>query len=349
MYKVQFKKYLLKFKKPSGTSRGVIFDKPSWFIKISHLHNPSKFGIGECGPIDGLSIDNSNLIDNKLQEISNSKNQLDKIDLTKFPSINFGLEMALKNLESSKSMEYFNNPFSNGHSSININGLIWMGNKEEMTSQVKNKIEAGFSCLKLKIGAISFDDEIKIIKQIRENFKSDILELRVDANGAFDPNDVMDKLNELERYDIHSIEQPIAVGKQLEMRNLCLNSPIDIALDEELIGVENLKDKENLLESINPQYIILKPSLLGGFKKTNEWISVAKKNNIKWWITSALESNIGLNAIAQYAAEFNNPLPQGLGTGQIYSNNITSYLEIKGENLKINHNKKWDLSVLKFD
>lgn len=349
MYKVQFKKYLLKFKKPSGTSRGVIFDKTSWFIKISQLGNPSKFGIGECGPIDGLSIDNSNLIDNKLQEISNSKNQLDEIDLTKFPSINFGLEMALKNLESSKSMEYFNNPFSKGRSSININGLIWMGNKEEMTSQIKNKIEAGFRCLKLKIGAISFDDEIKIIKQIRENFKSDILELRVDANGAFDPNDVMDKLNELDRYDIHSIEQPIPVGKQLQMKNLCLDSPIDIALDEELIGVEDLKDKENLLESINPQYIILKPSLLGGFKKTNEWISVAEKNNIKWWITSALESNIGLNAIAQYAAEFNNPLPQGLGTGQIYSNNITSYLEIKGENLKINHNKKWDLSVLKFD
>ena len=203
--------------------------------------------------------------------------------------------------------------------------------------------------MKLKIGAIDFKKELAILSNIRKNYNRDQITLRVDANGAFSVEDIDTVLAKLTKLNIHSIEQPIPVGKKSQMRKLCLDSPIDIALDEELIGVENLKDKENLLESINPQYIILKPSLLGGFKKTNEWISVAKKNNIKWWITSALESNIGLNAIAQYAAEFNNPLPQGLGTGQIYSNNIPSNLEIYGDKLQINPNKKWDLNAIKFD
>ncbi len=349
MYKAQFKKHLLKFKKPSGTSRGVIYNKPSWFIKVSSIENPLLYGIGECGPIEGLSVDDSSKINSKLHELTNKINQLNKIDLEKFPSINFGLEMALINLEKSNEMEYFNNSFSKGDAPININGLIWMGNQNEMLSQVKEKIEKGFSCLKLKIGAISFDDEIEIIKLIRKEFKSDVLELRVDANGAFKPNNVLQKLNELFKYDIHSIEQPISVRKISEMKELCLSSPIDIALDEELIGINNIEDKERLIKTIQPQYIVLKPSLLGGFEKTNEWISIANNNNIKWWITSALESNIGLNAIAQYSAEFNNPLPQGLGTGQIYSNNIPSYLELNGEKLTINHKKKWDLSTIEFD
>jgi o-succinylbenzoate synthase len=349
MYKAQFKKYLLKFKKPSATSRGVISNKPSWFIKVYSIKNPMIYGIGECGPIEGLSIDDSSKIENKIIEVVNNINQLQKIDLINFPSINFGIEMAFKNLENSNEMEYYKNSFSKGLNSIKINGLIWMGNKSEMKSQVKEKIEKGFTCLKLKIGAISFEDEIEILKLIRKDFKADVLELRVDANGAFSFKTALNKLKELYKYDIHSIEQPIAAGNTSQMKELCESSPIDIALDEELIGINKNEDKEKLLKMIRPQYIILKPSLLGGFKETSEWISIAEKNKIKWWITSALESNIGLNAIAQYTAEFNNNLPQGLGTGQIYSNNIPSYLELNGEQLSINPNKKWNINTIEFD
>jgi o-succinylbenzoate synthase len=349
MYRAQYKKYLLRFKKPSGTSRGVIFNKPSWFIKVQSIKNPMVFGIGECGPIEGLSIDNLSKIEEKLDEVVNNINKLDKVDLINFPSVNFGIEMAFKNLNNLNEAEYFKNSFSKGLESIKINGLIWMGNKSEMTSQVKEKIENGFTCLKLKIGAISFEDEIEIIKLIRQDFKSDVLELRVDANGAFSTKTALNKLEELHKYDIHSIEQPIAAGKTSEMRELCKSSPIDIALDEELIGINEIIKKEDLLKKIKPKYIILKPSLVGGFKKTSEWISIAEKNNIKWWITSALESNLGLNAIAQYTAEFKNQLPQGLGTGQIYSNNIPSYLELNGEQLRINPKRKWNFNKINFD
>ena len=349
MYKAQFRKYILKFKNPSGTSRGILLNKTSWFIKISSIINPSIYGIGECGPIKGLSIDNPKNIEAKLNEVINSINHLKDVDLEDFPSINFGIEMAFKNLEYSDEMQFFENDFSKGKSSIHINGLIWMGNKEEMISQVKNKIDLGFRCLKLKIGAISFLEEIEILKKIRKEFNSNILELRVDANGAFSSKNAMDILNELYKYEIHSIEQPIKAGQINEMKTLCEESPVDIALDEELIGLKKYGDKESLIKTIKPKYIILKPSLLGGFKKTNEWINLAKKHKIKWWITSALESNIGLNAIAQYTAEFKNSLPQGLGTGQIYSNNIPSYLELKGEKLKINKNKNWDFDKIGFN
>ena len=349
MLKADFTDLELNFSKPSGTSRGVLNHKKSWYLKIWDDTDSSLYGIGECGPIEGLSLDPPLLMNLKLKELTSNINNYQKVDLIKFPSIQFGLETALLDLTKGGNKIIFNNDFSNGKQPIYINGLIWMGDKDNMFQQVKSKLEQGFKCLKLKIGAINFNDEISIIKKIREQFEKDDLELRLDANGAFDPISVTKKLKELSKYSIHSIEQPIIPGQYDQMKELCSSSPIPIALDEELIPISSLKLKGDLVSFINPHYIILKPSLLGGFEKTNEWISIADKYNIGWWITSALESNIGLNAIAQFTAQFNNDLPQGLGTGKIYQNNIPSFLEQKGEYLKINKNLNWDDSILTFN
>jgi len=203
-----------------------------------------------------------------------------------------------------------------------------------MSEQIKAKIEEGFSCIKMKIGAIDFQSEIEILKSIRNNYSKNEIELRVDANGAFEMNDVMGKLDLLASLQIHSIEQPIKAGQYDEMKALCANTPIPIALDEELIGLNNKKEKEHLLSYIKPQYIILKPSIIGGFRGSDEWIYAAEKENIGWWITSALESNVGLDAIAQYTFTKNNSLPQGLGTGQLFTNNSDSPLYIEKGQLR---------------
>ena len=224
-----------------------------------------------------------------------------------------------------------------------------MGDKTHMLKQIRNKLDAGFSCLKLKIGAIQFKDELYLIQKIRDEFNEDDLELRLDANGAFQPNNALNKLEKLSEYGIHSIEQPIMASQLKEMKRLCEKSPIDIALDEELIYIKDHKKQKDIINYIQPQYIILKPSLLGGFKATEQWISIAGENNIPWWITSALEANVGLNAIAQFTSEFINPLPQGLGTGLLYSNNIPSFLKIKGENLHISKQLKWNEKILQFN
>lgn len=330
----------LKFIVPGGTSRGILKIRPSWFIKIFKENNPSIFGLGECGPIEGLSIDSFKDIPEKLNEVVKNINHLSQLDLSAFPSIQFGIENAFNDLHNGGEMVIFKNSFLNGNP-IKINGLIWMGNKDFMLKQVQEKIENGYSCLKLKIGAINFDDEISIIKKIRKKFSSDALEIRVDANGAF-KNDVLLKLEHLSRLKIHSIEQPIATNQWDKMKKLCKESPIPIVLDEELIGIKDNKDE--LLSYIKPQYLVLKPTLLGGFKKTREWINEANKRNIKWWVTSALESNIGLNAISQFCSEFKLKLPQGLGTGQLYTNNFTSPLFLKGEMIYYQNQKNWDLS-----
>jgi len=330
----------LKFINPSGTSRGVLKIKPSWFIKIFNEKNPSIFGLGECGPIEGLSKDSFKDIPKKLQEVVKNINYLSQLDLSTFPSIQFGIENALNDFNNGGERVIFKNSFLNGNP-IKINGLVWMGNKDFMLKQVQEKIENGYSCLKLKIGAINFEEEISIIKQIRKKFSSDSLEIRVDANGAFN-NDVLLKINKLSKLKIHSIEQPIGVNQWYEMKKLCEESPIPIVLDEELIGIKDNKDE--LLDFIKPQYLVLKPTLIGGFKKTREWINKANKRNIDWWITSALESNIGLSAISQFCSEFKLKLPQGLGTGQLYRNNFTSPLELKGETIYYQKQKHWDLS-----
>ena len=348
MLKADFTSHTLIFNNPSGTSRGVLNTKPSWFLRVWNENNPNIYGIGECSPIKGLSIDPIDAIDKKLTQICNNINNIDSIDIDQFPCIKFGIETAFKDLKNGGRKITFNNSFSRSQSKIKINGLIWMDNKEAMLNSIRIKIENGYNCLKLKIGAIDFSDELSLLAFIRKEFNSSELEIRVDANGAFIKENALLKLNSLAKFDIHSIEQPIKPKQFSTMNKLCNESPIPIALDEELIGIINNQSQENLLDTINPKYIVLKPSLLGGLDSTKSWIKLAEKRKIKWWVTSALESNIGLNSIAQFTAEFSNKLPQGLGTGQIYKNNIPSFLELKADELYINNELEWDLSNLKF-
>ena len=256
--------------------------------------------------------------------------------------------MALQSLDSKDPFVLFPSHFTDGKAGIPINGLIWMGEKSFMKEQIEDKIQQGFSCIKLKIGAIDFDAEMELLRYIRKEFSAKEIELRVDANGAFQPENALEKLKRLSDLSLHSIEQPIRQGQYKEMAKLCKETPLPIALDEELIGVFNTSDKENLIEEIKPQYIILKPSLIGGFQGTKEWVNLAEKNQIGWWITSALESNIGLNAIAQFTYLQNNPMPQGLGTGSLFTNNIESPLQVKGENLNYNPQLTWETQQIKF-
>jgi o-succinylbenzoate synthase len=331
MYKASVEKYVLDFKRPSGTSRGVLTKKDSWFIRIWETNNPIIVGIGEASIIQNLSPEWDDKYEFFIQEVAENINYYageGSHELLAYPSIYFAIETALLDLKNGGEGVVFPSDFVTNQAPIAINGLIWMGSKEYMFEQINEKIEEGYSCLKLKIGAIDFSSELDLLAFIRSKFSKDQLELRVDANGAFLPKDALHQLNELAQFDLHSIEQPIKQGQLTEMSELCAKTPVPIALDEELIGVHSKNEKQALLRKINPHYIILKPSLIGGFRGSDEWIELAESLNIDWWITSALESNIGLNAIAQYTFIKNNPLPQGLGTGQLYTNNIPSGLTI---------------------
>lgn len=339
-------KYILEFKTPSGTSRGVLKTKETWFIIISEN---GKTGIGECGILRGLSIDDRPDFEAKLKwACENIYLGLDKLygNLIDFPSIQFGIETAFRSFSSEDKFEIFPSEFSEGKKGVNINGLVWMGDIGFMKQQISEKIEQGFKCIKMKIGAIDFQKEIGLLKDIRKEFSASEIELRVDANGAFSASGAMDKLKILSQYDLHSIEQPIKQGQFKEMARLCETSPLPIALDEDLIGVFSEAEKNQLIQSVKPQYIILKPSLIGGFKGCDSWISIAEKYNVGWWITSALESNIGLNAISQYTFTKNVTLPQGLGTGSLYINNIASPLQIRQGKIWCSSNNAWNLDNL---
>jgi o-succinylbenzoate synthase len=346
MIKATFKPYTLNFKNPSGTSRGVLKTKDTWFII---LEKNGKTGIGECGMFRGLSIDDRPDFENQLQWACNhidlGKEKL-LIELVEFPSIQIGLEMAFKSLESQDGFNLFPSQFTQNEAPILINGLIWMGDKAFMKQQIKNKLDAGFSCIKMKIGAIDFSSEIELLKSIRQEFLASDIELRVDANGAFSPQEALDKLKHLSHFDLHSIEQPIKQGQWNEMAKLCESTPLPIALDEELIGVFSEEKKKEMLSLINPQYIILKPTLVGGFRGSEQWIDLAEQQDVKWWVTSALESNIGLNAIAQWTYTLNSKLPQGLGTGSLFTNNFDSPLVVKNGTLQYNNNRDWNTSIL---
>ena len=321
-------KYQLHFKQPSCTSRGVLTDKETWFIL---LEENGKKGIGECGILRGLSADDRPDYEEKLKwacdNIHLGEQKLWE-QLIEFPSIQFGIEMAFQSLKSENPFVLFPSKFTTGEKSILINGLVWMGDEVFMKQQIEEKIAQGFTCIKLKIGAIDFEKELELLRFIRQNFDEKTIEIRVDANGAFNENEALYKINQITGFKLHSIEQPIQKNHTDTMSVLCKSTNLPIALDEELIGVFSLAEKEQLLQKIRPQYIILKPSFVGGFRGTLEWISIAKKMNIGWWITSALESNVGLNALAQFTYLQNNPMPQGLGTGSLYTNNFDCPLEV---------------------
>ncbi len=342
MQKISWRKYELKFTEPRGTSRGWFKVKPSWYL-LGRDETSQSTLIGECGLLPGLSIDDKPEYERILSRVVESLNDEGEMpDLTDWPSIEFGLEMFLAHRDSKNLAQIYPGSFSKGKD-IQINGLIWMGPKENMLSQIRNKLDSGFRCIKLKIGAINFDDELYLLKSIRKEFGPDQVTLRVDANGAFSPEDAPDKLKRLADLQLHSIEQPIASKQWEKMAELCRTSPLPIALDEELIGVNSYESKKELIDAIKPQAVVLKPSLLGGFKRTNEWIELAQSADMEWWITSALESDIGLNAIAQFTSSFNPSLPQGLGTGALYTNNFQSPLEVRGEYLHYNSERAWKI------
>jgi o-succinylbenzoate synthase len=340
-----YQKYILNFKRPSGTSRGVMTTKETWFII---LEDGIKKGIGECGILRGLSIDDRPDYEEKLQWVCDNIHLGETAlwdALIEFPSIQFGLETAFRSLRGENPFVLFPSEFTSGEKNIPINGLVWMGEETFMKQQIEDKLAQGFNCIKLKIGAIDFEKELSLLEFIRANFTPEQIEIRVDANGAFSPDEALQKLERLAQYQLHSIEQPIRQHQPDDMERLCSVTPLPIALDEELIGVFNYADKKALLQKIKPQYIILKPSLVGGMRGCDEWITLAEQQNIGWWITSALESNVGLNAIAQYTYTKNNTMPQGLGTGALYTNNFDAPLEVQNGELCYNTTSSWGISI----
>ena len=371
MYNIDISERTLHFKQPAGTSRGVYTTRHSYYLTLTSDEMPGVEGVGECATLPDLSCDAKPEYAVTLRQVCQMVEQMGRIPydmIRAYPSITFGLETAFasffdaakKLLEivpaegasSSSEMlkqkgvsvpagmenlvDLYDSPFGRGEEGITINGLVWMGTYEEMLARLEEKLQAGFHCVKLKIGAIDFFKELDLIKRIRDVYTKEQVELRVDANGGFLPENAMSQLEALAKYDIHSIEQPIKQHQWPKMAQLCRETPLPIALDEELIGVNVRSMKEALLDTIRPQYIILKPSLHGGIYGCNEWIQLADQRGIGSWITSALESNIGLNAIAHYAAKVYGPnveMPQGLGTGQLFTDNIPMPLEIRGDQL----------------
>ncbi len=352
-------KYVLNFSFDARTSRGAMREKVAYYIKIWDEQNPSLFGLGECGPLPKLSPDDrpdfESYLETKVKQLTQVKLPLAKEEVfdwvqenipAEWPSIRFAFETAWLDYFNGGIRHIFPGKFTEGKL-IPINGLIWMGALETMLLQITDKVDEGFDCIKIKVGSLDFEKECDILQYMRRKYYQKDLVIRLDANGAFKNNEAIEKLHALAKFNIHSIEQPIKAGEAF-MAELCKVSPIPIALDEELIGLTDTEERKVLLERIKPAYIILKPSLLGGFAACNEWIRLAEERNIGWWITSALESNIGLNAIAQYTALFNNELPQGLGTGMLYENNIPSPLNVTKGFLKMNPMNDFDLNSLIF-
>lgn len=344
MLKADWTEYTLQFLRESRTSREVLNVKDTYFIKVHDTENPTVVGYGEAALFKGLSADDTPDFTDILDRSCASISDLDISTVTS-SAVRMGIETALSDLKNGGIHEPY---FPGVLPPVCINGLIWMGDKQFMLNEIEHKLKSGFHCLKLKIGGIDFENELDILRGIRDRFSREFLEIRLDANGAFSTANALHRLERLSVFDIHSIEQPIKAGQIQEMASLCRESPIAIALDEELIGIMNRQEKESLLRTIRPQFIILKPTLCGGFAESDEWISVAGKEGIGWWATSALESNIGLNAIARWCAGHSVILPQGLGTGQLYTNNIISPLDLKGEYLTSSLSNSWDFSRIQF-
>ena len=343
MRKITITSKLLHFLQPAGTSRGVYNTRLSFYLKLTSDEQPDVVGVGECATLPDLSCDAMppNEYERKLRTFCDEYERTGVIDyeaMRTYPSMLFGLETAVAQFNAKGSLNFFDTPFGRGEEGIPINGLVWMGTFEEMFERLEAKLKAGFRCIKIKIGAIDFDRELQLIRHIRSTFSRNDVELRVDANGGFTPEEALSRMEALVQYDIHSIEQPIKQHQWTEMARLCAATPLPIGLDEELIGVNERQKKIELLDTIRPQYIVLKPSLHGGMAGTEEWIQLARERNIGSWITSALESNVGLNAIAQLTASIygtNIRHAQGLGTGQLFADNIEMPLKVVGDKLWI--------------
>ncbi len=341
MRKITITSKLLHFLQPAGTSRGVYNTRLSFYLKLTSDEQPDVIGVGECATLPDLSCDAMppNEYERKLRTFCDEYERTGVIDyeaMRAYPSMLFGLETAVAQFNAKGSLNFFDTPFGRGEEGIPINGLVWMGTFEEMFKRLETKLKAGFRCIKIKIGAIDFDRELQLIRHIRSTFSRNNVELRVDANGGFTPEEALSRMEALVQYDIHSIEQPIKQHQWMEMARLCAATPLPIGLDEELIGVNERQKKIELLDTIRPQYIVLKPSLHGGMAGTEEWIQLACERNIGSWITSALESNVGLNAIAQLTASIygtNIRHAQGLGTGQLFADNIEMPLKVVGDKL----------------
>lgn len=347
MLKAHYISRPLHFIRPAGTSRGLLYDKPCWYIILRD--EDGLRGVGEVSFIPGLSIEDPGEMEIKLDHICKliSRGEMNPAQyLPSLPGVQFAMETALRDLEGGGLRILYPSEFSRGLSGIPTNGLIWMGDQNFMMRQIEEKVKAGFGVLKMKVGALDFEEEKGVLERIRSDYGSKELEIRLDANGAWSPREARSKMEKLSAYGIHSIEQPIAAGQIEEMAALCKDSSVPVALDEELIGIVDREAREELMESIKPDYIILKPGLLGGFSVAAEWIGLADKNKAGWWATSALESNIGLSAIAQWTASLGVSLPQGLGTGSLYKNNLSSPLEMEGDSLWYRPEKDWDLKDL---
>jgi O-succinylbenzoate synthase len=352
--KIDVVKYRLNFNFRAETSRGALTFKDTYFIILRDDQHPEICGIGECGPLQGLSPDLEGDLKSVFLHCEASclgqerigMEQLKKWMPGNYPAVLFALETAMMDLQNGGKRIICNNEFYNGDLQIPINGLVWMGKKEIMLQRIDEKLQEGYDCIKIKIGSINFEEELGLLKHIRSRFSKEEITIRLDANGAFAPKDVISYLDKLEKYDIHSIEQPILAGDWKAMHEVCKYTPFPVALDEELIGLHHADYKMQLLDEINPQYIIIKPSLVGGLRESEEWIQLASQRAVGWWITSALESNIGLNAVAQFTANQQLQMPQGLGTGQIFANNIPSPLRIENGHLLYDTEKSWDLSLI---
>lgn len=356
------KKHVLKFSFEAGTSRGVLREKPTWFIICSGPKDKNCQGLGEASPLEGLSEDYSEHYESDLKTLLDELSLIDLpddiSDLADFlnehlpadkPSMRFGIETALQTYMNKDPRKVFSGPFMEGRYRMPINGLVWMGDKVFMQEQIAAKLKAGFSTIKMKVGAIDFETEFKLLEDIRKDYSAKDITLRVDANGAFDESNVRNVLERLASLEIHSIEQPIMPGQIALMAELCQEQILPIALDEELIGLHTTQERMSLLDEVMPQYIVLKPSLVGGLAVAQEWIKLAEERQIGWWMTSMLESNVGLNAIAQFTAQYKPELPQGLGTGQLYTNNIESPLVIRRGELLYDLALPWDDALLSFD
>lgn len=349
IFSATYKKYTLVFKIPARTSRGDMLTRDVFFLRLADEENPERIGLGECGPLAGLSIDDRPDFEAKLAQVCHHLNNGHlpaDLALTDFPALAFGLEMALLDWQGGGQRQLFENDFSVGQANLPTHGLIWMADRIGMLAQIRQKVGQGFKCLKFKVGALDFEEECHLLAEIRRLYPADQMELRLDANGAFTSDNALARLAALAEFDIDALEQPLKPGQWLILADLCRQSPIPIALDEELIGINDIATKRALLKTIRPQYIVLKPSLLGGLAAAEEWIIQAESLGIGWWVNSMLESNIGLNAICQWVGSLDTRVIQALGSGQLYTNNIPAPIKLNGTGLVYDLDHSWDVTMI---